>query len=181
MQTDTTAATSGWTNYSQALLKLFTLTRRGCLPWDCQELHVSTRDESDEATGWTGAGKGKQAGFVWRKIRQVLTACRLSVIADQAAIWFCDQFSIETNDSSQPEDGLSATITGSQDKLTTSPWCPEAAFPLYHKMWPTVQIIKERGSDSRAADRHRCVYVHMHACSGIQRRWATDRDVGWQT
>lgn len=135
-----------------------------------------------EATGWTGGGKGKQAGFIWRKIRQVLTACRLNVIADQAAIWFCDQFSNEPNNSSQPEDGFGATITGSRDKLTTFPWCPEAAFPLYHKTWPTVQIINERGSDSRATNRHSRVYVHMHACmQWHQRCRAADCGVGWQT
>ena len=43
MQTDTTTATSWRTNYSRALLKLFTLTHMRCLP------HTETVERSNES------------------------------------------------------------------------------------------------------------------------------------
>lgn len=98
MQTDTTAATSWRRNYSRALLKLFTLTCRRCLP-RTMTVERSIESGSDETfqhetkargsgrvkrkfferklwvyTIWY-RGKGTQAGLFLKEMRGVLTAC----------------------------------------------------------------------------------------------------------
>lgn len=91
-------------------------------------------------------------------------------------LMICDQFSNETNNSSQPEDGLSSTITGSQDKLTKFPLMSRSSFSsLPQNVANSADYQRERVRQQ--GDRHRRVYVRMHACSGI--RDAEPQTVMW--
>lgn len=112
MLADITTATSWCTNYSQACFKLFVLTRKCCPTkvvlmrrFNVRQQWVAACGQNENSLRSVGVygTEGRRSRQGCLKMRRVLTVCRPTVIAAQAALWFSDQcFPEEKENSNGP-------------------------------------------------------------------------------